>query len=391
MISAKSDRIPRSSQHKASGQAVVRLNGRDIYLGQYGTPEARAKYERTISEWLSAGRQLPQSGRRKINDLILAFWHHCEQHYRKPDGRPTSELGLIRLALRPLREIYGLTFADAFGPLALKAVRQRMMDGGMSRGVINAHVGRIRRMFRWGVENELVPPAIHQALQAVAGLQRGRSEARETKPTRPAPQTDVDAVLPLVARQIAAMIQLQLRTGCRPGEACDLRGCDIDTAGRTWVFRPGEHKTEHRGRTREIFIGPRAKRLLRPWLKREPTAFLFSPKEAEAARNADRRANRQSPMTPSQSKRRPKTKRRRPARERYDVASYRRAIKRACEVAGVPVWHPHQLRHNAGTQLRKEFGVEVARIILGHSTAFTTEIYAEADREEAKRAMVKVG
>ncbi len=54
-------------------------------------------------------------------------------------------------------------------------------------------------------------------------------------------------------------------------------------------------------------------------------------------------------------------------------------------------WHPHQLRHNAATNLRKEFGVELARIILGHATAFTTEIYAEADRQQAIEVIAKVG
>ena len=54
-------------------------------------------------------------------------------------------------------------------------------------------------------------------------------------------------------------------------------------------------------------------------------------------------------------------------------------------------WHPHQLRHNAGTNVRKEFGVEVARIILGHAIAFTTEIYAETDRRRAMEAIGKIG
>jgi site-specific recombinase XerD len=49
------------------------------------------------------------------------------------------------------------------------------------------------------------------------------------------------------------------------------------------------------------------------------------------------------------------------------------------------------LRHNAATNLRKEFGVELARIILGHATAFTTEIYAEADRMQAMEVIGKVG
>jgi integrase len=66
------------------------------------------------------------------------------------------------------------------------------------------------------------------------------------------------------------------------------------------------------------------------------------------------------------------------------VASYRRAIKRACRLAKVSSWPPSRLRHTAATRIRKRYGIELARIILGHSTAFTTEIYAETDRTKAK-------
>jgi site-specific recombinase XerD len=54
-------------------------------------------------------------------------------------------------------------------------------------------------------------------------------------------------------------------------------------------------------------------------------------------------------------------------------------------------WHPHQLRHNSATTIRKEYGIELARIILGHSTAFTTEIYAEMDRLQAVEVIAKIG
>lgn len=57
----------------------------------------------------------------------------------------------------------------------------------------------------------------------------------------------------------------------------------------------------------------------------------------------------------------------------------------------MPSWHPHQLRHNAATFLRKEFGLETARIILGHRSAAITTIYAEADQQKAIEAMLRVG
>jgi integrase len=49
------------------------------------------------------------------------------------------------------------------------------------------------------------------------------------------------------------------------------------------------------------------------------------------------------------------------------------------------------LRHNAATFLRKEFGLEAARIILGHRSAVITEIYAEQDQQKAFEVIMRVG
>ena len=54
-------------------------------------------------------------------------------------------------------------------------------------------------------------------------------------------------------------------------------------------------------------------------------------------------------------------------------------------------WHPHQLRHAAATLIRKEYGVELSRIILGHSDMGVTLLYAEADRQQAMEVMSKIG
>jgi site-specific recombinase XerC len=57
----------------------------------------------------------------------------------------------------------------------------------------------------------------------------------------------------------------------------------------------------------------------------------------------------------------------------------------------VPVWSPNQLRHNAATRIRAEFGIEAARVILGHASVATSEIYAEADKDKAKQIIGKLG
>jgi hypothetical protein len=82
------------------------------------------------------------------------------------------------------------------------------------------------------VAEALVPPAVLQALQAVAGLAEGRIEARQTEPVKPVPDAPVGAVPPHVLPPLAAMIDRQRLTGIRPGDACVVRPRDIDTGGR---------------------------------------------------------------------------------------------------------------------------------------------------------------
>jgi integrase len=323
--------------------------------------------------------------------LIAAYWRHVEGYYVK-NGRPTSEQDLIRQALRVLRRLYGPTPAREFGPKGLKAVRQAMIEAGRCRPVVNKDIDRVKRMFRWAVEHELVPVEVHQALRTVAGLRKGRSEAREPSPVGPVPEAHVLAVLPHVMAPVAAMIRLQRLTGARPGEVMAMRPCDIDRgADGVWLYRPHEHKTEHHGTTRHVLIGPRAQEVLRPWLDRDPEAYCFSPAVAVADYNARRRANRKTPMTPSQAARKPKARPKRSPGVRYDKDSYRWAIRKACQKAGVPVWHPNQLRHTVATEIRARFGLEAAQTILGHSKADVTQVYAERDLAKARAVMSEIG
>ncbi len=105
-----------------------------------------------------------------MTELIAAFWRFAERHYVKR-GVATAEQDCIRSALRPVRRLYGHTPAMTFGPIALKTVRQALIDSGMCRSTINKHIGRIRRMFRWAAAEELLPVTVYQALATLPGLQ----------------------------------------------------------------------------------------------------------------------------------------------------------------------------------------------------------------------------
>lgn len=411
-------KVPSYRRHKASGQAVVTLDGKDFYLGQHGADESKAEYERLITEWLANNRQISRKHDwPTINQLIVAFWDHATVYYVK-DGEPTGELQALRYSFRPLAKLYGETTTDNFGPRDLKAVRQRMIDQGLARSLINKRITRVRHVFKWGVENEMVPADVLHALQAVAPLKRGRCQVRESDPVKPAPEDHIDAIKPHVSHQVWTMIQLQLHTGMRPGEVVIMRPCDIDRSGKVWLYVPASHKTQHHGHERYIYFGPKAQMVVVPFLNRDSDAFMFSPAEAEEQRLAQRARARKTPL--AHGNRRGTNRKRHPRRkprEQYDVGSFRRAIARGCDKAfpwpnldGRKLkeltddekaelkawkqkhnWHPHQLRHNAATYLRKEFGLEAARLVLGHKTAAITELYAELDHARAAEIMGKVG
>ena len=229
------------------------------------------------------------------------------------------------------------------------------------------------------------------SLEAVEPLKRGRTAARETTPVRPVPDAHVDALESKVCDQVWAMIQLQRLTAMRSGEVTQIRRCDIETSSSVWEYRPPHHKTAHLGHERVVYMGPRAQEIIRPFLKSDPTAFLFSPSDAMKARNARRRVERRTRMTPSQRSRQPKERPRKKPGERYTTESYGRAIKYAIKKANVPHWHPHQLRHNAATAFRKKYGLDVAQVLLGHHSADITQIYAELDRSKAIDVVRRIG
>ncbi len=222
--------VPKYRHYKPKNLAVVRIHGHDHYLGPYGSEESRERYRRLVAA-LFAGRP-PETdptppradpAELTINRLLLDYWtQHVAVYYVK-HGRPTSEQDNIRQALRFLRHHAGSSPARAFSPRGLNGVRDAMITAGRCRTLINKDVNRIRGLFRWAVEAELLPAEVYQALRAVAPLRRGRSSAREATPIGPVPRDVVDATLRHLSPQVAAMVRLQLLTGARPGEIVALR------------------------------------------------------------------------------------------------------------------------------------------------------------------------
>jgi len=361
-------RIPSYRLHKASGQAVVTLSGKDFYLGAFGGGESHAEYERIISEWLARGRLAAASSKPGtsvlVSDLLLAYWTYAGTIYRR------NTLLRIRAALRPLRKLYGHTAAADFTPVAMKTVRQSLVelrkpDGGskLCRGTINYYTHVVRQVFKWGVAEGYVAAGVWQALLAVDGLRRGRTAVRESKPVLPVLDEVIDRTLPHMPAIVADMTRVQRLTGMRPGELCAMTMGELEMVGKVWVYRPTHHKTEHHGKDRTVVIGPRAQLVLRRYLHTDLSSPVF-----------------RSPRTGIDGSPRP-----------YTEAAYRRAINRACTQAGIPSWAPNQLRHTRATELRREFGLDAAGAVLGHSKLETTQIYAERSVELAAKVAMATG
>ena len=370
---------PYPARPHASGQARIRLGGRELYLGAWGSPESHHRYRQAVAAHLAGEppeTEHADSGQGlTIREAVTLYIHHARGYYVK-GGKPTSQLARIKLSLEAINSLYGDTPAGEFSPLRLKAVRQKMIDDGLCRRHINHRVGCIVRAWKWLVGEEIVPAANWTALRAVDGLRAGRCAAPEGKPVLPVPEADVNAVLPWLSPVVAAMVQLQLFTAARPGEICQLRPCDVDrdTLPGLWVYRPASWKTEHHdnGRERIILIGSRGQSILAPWLLRSPETYCFSPREAMGKRlTASRRS--------------------RPIGERYTTGAYAHAITAGCKRAGVNHWHPHRLRHGAATKITAEHGIEIARVLLGHSSIDVTRLYAERDLEAAAKAARQAG
>lgn len=410
-------RNPIPTYRGKNGRGIITVrdaagNRRDILLpGPYDSEESRAEYERQLAILRTNRGSLPTSkenaGDPTVAELMVKY---IEQHV---DGYyPGHERENIRYALRPLNRLFAPLPAREFGPLNLRTLRDAVLIGswmtdeekvkyakhghtpGLARTTCNRNIGRIKAMFRWAVEMQLIPPSVLHGLQAVQGLRKGRSGARETAPVMPVDPTIVEDTLPHLPPVVRDMVTLQLLTSMRAGEVCAIKGVEIDRSGEVWVYSPMKHKTANLGHHRNIALGPKAQLILRRYLKADPDALLFSPAEQDRLIKEKKRADRKTPLYPSHVKHMEKKRKAKPKRrpqDHFEVRDYNRAIARACKKSGIPAWHTHQLRHTAALNVLREFGLEAARSALGHKTVNMTLHYSGIDLECAKEVASKIG
>ncbi len=282
-----------SLQHlKPGGRARVTINGRDDWLGQWGSPEARLAYDRIIAEYLATrsvrdpeprpaeptvltiepgvpGAEVTAvplatadiedriSTDPTVAEVVLRYLEYCDTYYRTPTGKRTSTYGNSLQAARALRP-FDDTPACKFGPSKLGMIRDAEAASGRSRVGCNSLVKHIRRVFQWAEAQELVPWGTHNSLKTVEPLRLGRTVAPELPKIKPVEDVVFEATLPFLPEIVADIVRFQRLTSTRPGEVCSLRPADIDRSEEVWEWKPPHHKTSWREKDRVIGIGPRA-------------------------------------------------------------------------------------------------------------------------------------
>ena len=392
--------LPSYLPHKQSGKAravwtdTLGIRHFKMLPGSFDSPESKTAFARLQLELTSAPvAAVDNAVSLTISEILLAYLEHASTYYVDDEGSQTKELGCMKSAIKPVLELYGGMPAIRFGPLALKAVRQHMIESGLCRGLINHRIDRMKRVFKWAASEELIPVATYEALRTLAGLRKGRTEAKESKPVGPVADEIVEATLPFLPPHVRAIVELMKHTGMRPAEVCAMTLGRIDLSRDTWIYRPLRHKTAHRGTVRMIPLGPHARAVLLAFMQDrvlDPNDTIFSPRRQREERFALMRRNRKSPVQPSQVDRKQKKPQKVPT-DQYRPTAVSQAVASAAKKAKVEHWHPYQLRHSFATRVRKEHGLEAAQVALGHAKADVTQVYAERNLDLAVEVARKVG
>lgn len=333
-------------------------------------------------EWEKAthtGKKRPEG--RTVNDICDAWGRHAIEYYKDADGKPTTEAQTVQIAVRMFRSMYGTEFVGDLGHEKMLALRDALVRSGISRGCVNRYLAITKRMLTWALDENLISAQVKAELTQVSPLKRGRSEAPETSPVRAIDDATIEKTLEHMVADTADMVRVHRLTGMRPEEICGLTFAKIDTSRTPWVYRPGDHKNAWRGLPRVVLIGPRAREILE---RHRGRAYCFSPIAAVLQLVALKRAEA---VSPSKVCRADPHAMRKPG-EKWTTCSYTKTIQAACARAKViPPWSANQLRHAFATEVRRKFGLEACRAVLGHSANVSvTDRYSfEAIEDETIR------
>ncbi len=402
-------RPPKLCRNKFNGTAFITVNGKQVYLGKWGSEKAQAAYERFLLNWLKANRenqQLPKDPRGgfTVAELVVAF----VADYRKRPVKSQADLKTFIRVGKRLESLFPRQEADSFRIRDLEILRDSFQDEGFtrkgehqdhSRTYLNKLVSRAKMIFSWGTSKEMVSAETVARLKFLQPLRKGHTTAPEPPGHHLISDKDYKAVLPFLPAYYKDIVEVLHLTGMRPSELCNMRVCDIDRSGKIWIYQPEHHKTEHSGATRIIGLGKKTQAVLRKHLaKRGDDEYVFTPARAMESRWKIQRKQRKSPLQPSQVEREKQRASGKMARfkPKLDAPIITKRVKAACNMALKAkkisqAWTPYDLRHTAITDVRTKYGAESAQHFAGHSNLYTQKYYDHSALEAASKVAEEIG
>ena len=354
-MARKPRRQPSYREHKATGQACVDLpigNGKRkvVYLGKYNSAESLDQYERVIGDWFAKRPIETNQAVLTIRDVAERYRSHQEPLLNQ------DKFYNVCNALKLLTELFADRPAEEFNVRQFERYRSELISRKYSREYGNRLLRIVKECCEWAMNRDYLTSDQERKIQTV---QRLTGAEAPTKIVEPADDDDVNATMVLLSADFQDMIRFQRATGCRPGEARLMKVGDVDR--ENWLFKPAKHKTSHKGKSRAIPIPSIVQPMLLKRLLRPDDAYVFGADDGERA---------------------------------YHKRALARAIDRAivrinrerseANLPPIDHWHPYQLRHARATEVREQYGVEVAQVILGHSRIDMTQHYAGVTEQKAK-------
>jgi len=385
---------PKYSCHKRSGQGVVYVHGKAIWLGKYNSLESLKRYNAVITEFLKgnipdksvfAFKSAPSV--RQLCELYVE-----QQLPKYSDAERACQGGAIRL----LVTMFASTEVTDFGPLRLAEVRDAMIAGDphatntsgnlrprkpWSRDFVNHQVKRVRAIFRWGISKEIVPQVVADALGSLSALRPHECIAAEPRQRSAVPPEKLAAVRDVLKARNRDIYDLLLMSGARPNEIISLTTGQIDRRGEVWRVDLESHKNAHRGKSRTLFFNRTAQAILEKYLHADPSKRLF-PMLRSTFGSAVKAACEVAFQMPEELRKPPKDL---TPEQLADVRARAKQWRRE------NVFTPHWLRHTVATKLADEMGTEAAQRLLGHAGKAMTEHYSKAADKVAISAAQRLG
>ena len=406
----------------------------ETFPGKHGSPESQAAYEKslahflaygTLPPWIKQSTPPPEEFKPQRGGMVTVAQLCQEFLAAQGPGYCASERAAYRVVIDRLCSLHAATPVEEFRRPMLRRVRHQMVELGNSRRYIDSQVTRIRGMFDWGVDEDLVPPKIAAALKSLRRLKP--MEAPSYPPIEPVADPVVAQTLPHLPKEAADLVRLLRLTGARPSELMDLKACEIlQTRPDLWEYHLANHKTAHKGLHRCIYFGPQAIEILQRLIgERGQRALLLVQPDWEGLKaqhswEAGERLlrlyqedawkthrtwwdylkenSRQlvdlSPTRAQAVFRRAKQGAKRPrskAGKRWNRHRFAQLIQRTCQKHGIEHWTPYQLRHAAACQAVQHGSLAAAQHMLGHKLATTTNHYVKGDHNGAARLVAQLG